>query len=82
MDELMAGYTKEFVEQLQESKSELEAKLHQWEQMGQDVAAILEEIANTRVSQMATTHHVADIMAQNNRALLMQAAKLRELNGG
>lgn len=63
------------------SKAEVETQLEAWRALGMDAAAILEEIATTRVSQTMTEHRAADLLAERNTMLAQLAARIREQLG-
>lgn len=57
------------------------ADLTQWVQLGQDAAAILEEMGNQHVSQTMTEHRAAELMQEDRRQMVALAARFRELLG-
>lgn len=61
--------------------ADYESALQIWRALGMDAAAILEEIANARVSQTMTEHRAADLLAERNAVLAQLAARIRELLG-
>lgn len=59
----------------------LEAELHKWREVGNDIAIQLDNMAAQKVSAMASNSRVADIQRENQLALQEMSAKLRELLG-
>ena len=54
-------------------------ELEQWQTLAQDVARELEEAANVRISQMATSSRVDEVQRGVKRTMLDLAARFREL---
>lgn len=55
-------------------------EIERWRTLAQDTAAQLEEAANIRISQMATTSRVDEIQRGVQRTMLDLAARFRELS--
>jgi hypothetical protein len=64
------------------TRNEIETALSQWQTLGTEAIAILDAIANTRISQTMTEHRAAEIMAENNQALRTLSARFQELLNG
>lgn len=59
------------------NRTELESKLHQWEELANESIAHLDEIAGTRISATATTERAMDVLKEQQAACAAVATKIR-----
>lgn len=59
------------------TRAELESKLHQWEELGNEAIAMLDAITTTRISATATTERAMDVLKEQQTACALIATKLR-----